>query len=75
MAILYDYIGKENITLADFHIDVRPVSVTLRCPHCGEVVNIPWSEVDEPDCWEDSWGFVDCPVCRKEIELGDYDYD
>lgn len=63
------------MTITDFHIDVRPVSITLRCPHCGNEVKIPWGEIDEPDNWGDNWGFVNCPVCSEEIELGDFDYD
>lgn len=27
---------------SDFHIDVKPVSITLTCPHCKERVTVPW---------------------------------
>lgn len=26
----------------EFHIDVRPVSITFTCPHCGREVRVPW---------------------------------
>lgn len=61
--------------VVDFHIDVRPVSISFKCPHCGEYITLPWNAVDEPECWEDDWGSVDCPVCSKEVELGDFEYD
>ena len=59
----------------DFHIDVRPISISFKCPHCGEYAKVSWHAVDEPDCWGDDWGSVDCPVCSKEVKLGDYEYD
>lgn len=59
----------------DFHIDTKPVSITLRCPHCDNEVVIPWHLVNDPDYWGDDWGTVDCPVCQKEVKLGEYDYD
>ena len=49
-----------------FHIDVKPVSVTFTCPHCGREV---------PECWGDDWGYVECPDCEMEVKLGDYEYD
>ena len=40
-----------------FHIDVKPVSVTFTCPHCGREVTVPWRELDVPECWGDDWGY------------------
>lgn len=58
-----------------FHIDVKPVSVTFTCPHCGREVTVPWRELDVPECWGDDWGYVECPDCETEVKLGDYEYD
>lgn len=58
-----------------FHIDVRPVSITFTCPHCGREVRVPWQELDVPECWGDDWGYVECPDCETEVKLGDYEYD
>ncbi|MFR5778745.1 MAG: hypothetical protein ACLUGH_10670 [Oscillospiraceae bacterium] len=58
-----------------FHIDVKPVSVTFTCPHCGREVTVPWRELDVPECWGDDWGYVECPDCEMEVKLGDYEYD
>ena len=54
----------------DFHIDVKPVSITFACPHCGQTVAVPWRELNVDD-----WGYADCPDCEKEVKLGEYDYD
>lgn len=59
----------------DFHIDVKPVSITFACPHCGQTVVVPWRELDVPECWGDDWGYADCPDCEKEVKLGEYEYD
>ena len=59
----------------DFHIDVKPVSITFACPHCGQTVAVPWRELDVPECWGDDWGYADCPDCEKEVKLGEYEYD
>lgn len=58
-----------------FHIDTRPVSITLDCPHCEYDVTIPWRKVEVPEYWGDDWGEVECPMCGKTIKLGDYEYD
>lgn len=58
-----------------FHIDVKPVSITFVCPHCGEEVKIPWKNLDAPEYWGDDWGCVDCPECGGTVELGDHEYD
>lgn len=59
----------------DFHIDVKPVSITFQCPHCEAEVTVPWRELDVPAYWGDDWGYIECPECEKEVRLGDYDYD
>lgn len=71
-------IRKEAIPMnneTDFHINVKPVSIDLTCPHCGMEIDIPWKQVCEPDYWGDDWGRVECYMCGKEIKLGDYEYD
>lgn len=59
----------------DFHIDVKPVSISFECPHCGAEVTVPWRDLDVPAYWADDWGDTDCPECEKEVKLGDYEYD
>jgi endogenous inhibitor of DNA gyrase (YacG/DUF329 family) len=59
----------------DFHINVKPVSINFECPHCGLNVEVSWHNVAEPEYWGDDWGEVECSVCGKTVELGDYDYD
>lgn len=59
----------------DFHIDVKPVSITFACPHCGQTVAVPWRELAVPEYWGDDWGYADCPDCGKEVKLGEYEYD
>ena len=66
---------RETEKQTDFHIDVKPVSITFACPHCGQTVAVPWRELDVPECWGDDWGYADCPNCEKEVKLGEYDYD
>lgn len=59
----------------DFHINVRPVSINFKCPHCGCETEVSWRDVAEPEYWGDDWGEVQCNVCGEWVELGDYDYD
>ena len=59
----------------DFHIDVKPVSITFVCPHCGQTVAVPWRELYVPEYWGDDWGYAECPDCEKEVKLGEYEYD
>lgn len=70
----YTLNGKYAMRI-DFHIDVEPVSITFKCPHCNHEQTIEWKYVDAPTCWEDDWGAIQCPECEKKIELGDYEYD
>lgn len=65
----------EGIKRADFTIISAPEKIRLCCPYCEEDINIPWSEVDVPESWCDDWASVECPECKQEIELGDYQYD
>ena len=59
----------------DFHIDVKPVSISLECPHCDTDIVLNWEDIHVPDYWGDDWGTVECPVRGKDVELGDYEYD
>ena len=59
----------------DFHIDVRPVSISFECPHCGCDAIVSWRDVDEPEYWGDDWVEVQCTVCGEWVQLGDYEYD
>ena len=59
----------------DFHIDVRPVSISLECSYCYTDVVISWEDINVPDYWGDDWDEVECPHCNKSIKLGNYEYD
>jgi len=59
----------------DFHIDVKPVSISLECPHCDVDIVLKWYYNNVPEYCGDEWGTIECPVCGKDIELGDYEYD
>ncbi len=59
----------------DFHIDAKPVSISLECPHCDTDIVLNWEDIHVPDYWGDDWGTVECPVCGEDVELGDYEYD
>lgn len=72
-AIKFDLQAEKN--RVDFTIISAPVKIRLTCPHCGKDIEIPWGEVDKPECWSDYWPGVECPECGKEIELGDWNYD
>ena len=61
--------------LIDFHINVKPVSIDFECPHCGRKAEVHWGYVNEPECWSDYWGEVECNVCGETVELGEWDYD
>lgn len=58
-----------------FWINVRPVSISLECPHCDREQIIEWGNIEAPECWSEHWGYIECPECGKEIELGDHDVD
>lgn len=59
----------------DFCIVSAPVGIRLECPHCELDIEIRWKDVDVPESWSDQWPDVACPMCGKEISLGDWDYD
>lgn len=59
----------------DFHIDVKPVSISLECPYCDTDITISWKYIDVPEYWGDDWGEIECPYCEKTIKLGGYEYD
>ena len=66
-------VKKQNLT--DFRIVSAQVKITFECPHCGEEIEIMWSDVDCPESWFDIWPAVDCPECGKSVELGEWEYD
>ncbi len=63
--------GKET----DFTIVSAPTSIRFTCPHCKGEVKIDWDDITAPEYWGDPWGYVDCPECREEVCLGEYEYD
>lgn len=60
---------------ADLTINSAPVDITFTCPHCRWQTDVPFEDVDEPECWQDDWGSVECPHCGEEVELGEWSYD
>lgn len=59
----------------DFYIISKPVKISFACPHCDGEVEIPWNEMEPPECWSDDWGEVKCPDCGEPVKLGDFTYD
>lgn len=60
----------------EFTIVRAPVSIVFDCPHCGAAsAEVAWCEVDEPECWSDDWGEVECPYCGKTVKLGEAEID
>ena len=59
----------------DFTIISTPVKIIFDCPHCGCEAEVPWQLVDVPEYWGDDWGKVECSICGKIVQLGDYNYD
>ena len=56
----------------DYTIVSKPAFV---CPHCFNIVEVPFSDVNfKIDYWSDG-AYCNCPLCDKEVELGYYDYD
>ena len=60
---------------ADFTIVSKPSYISFECPYCKENIEIDWENIDDPESWSDPWGYVECPECKKMIELGNWDYD
>lgn len=59
----------------DYTIVSKPAFVNFMCPHCFNIVEIPFSDVDfKTDYWSDG-AYCNCPLCDKEVELGYYGYD
>lgn len=58
-----------------FTINSAPSSISFRCPHCEMGVEIKWQDVEHPEYWGDPWPDVDCPICGKSVQLGDWTYD
>lgn len=59
----------------DYTIVSKPAFVNFICPHCFNDVEVPFSEVDfKTEYWGDG-AYCNCPLCDKEVELRDFDYD
>ena len=52
----------------------KPSSVQFECPHCQLNVEVPYADVSYYGNWNDG-GYVRCPMCKKEVELGEWEYD
>ena len=60
----------------EFTIVSQPSAIMFDCPYCGEEeVEIPWYRVNVPELWTDKWEPIKCPVCKHEIQLGNWKYD
>ena len=71
----YGIMPQPTDAQADFTINSAPVDITFTCPHCRWQTGVPFEDVDEPECWQDDWGSVECPHCGEEVELGERSYD
>ena len=60
---------------AYFTIISRPSYITFECPYCELEVEVPFKDVDfNTEYWGDG-AWADCPLCKKMVELGDFEYD
>ena len=59
----------------DYTIISKPSEIEFACPHCFSDVTIPFSDVDFKTDYLGDEAYCNCPLCDKEVELGDYDYD
>lgn len=64
-----------NNMKTDFTIISAPVKIHFECPHCGLDSEVPWRDVDVPECWSDPFGEVECLWCGESVQLGGWEYD
>jgi len=69
------YEGK--VLKADITVIQKPVEIELDCPHCDEEIKIDYPEfaeiLGEPCDWR--YSKIYCPICGREIEIDDVDWD
>lgn len=73
-----EHYTKALNTSVDFTIVQRPHHIFLDCPFCGEEMEIDWEDVyhNAYEDWNTLKGsYVECPYCKNEVKLGDYDVD
>lgn len=68
---------KAKDTDCDFTIISKPSYIKLVCPFCGEYIEIDWKLVpNNTASFSNIYGEqVECPCCKNDITLGDWDYD
>lgn len=72
-----EHYKKALNTSVDFTIVQKPHHIDLDCPFCGENIEIDWEDVyNAYEGWSALKGsYVECPHCRNEVKLGEYDVD
>ena len=60
----------------NYTIISAPKYIKFDCPYCNEEdVEVEFDDIDfNTDYWGDG-GWVFCPECGRDVELGDYEYD
>ena len=58
-----------------FTILSAPYAISFECPYCHMRIEVEWKKADPPAYWGDPWPDAECPHCKKEIPLGDWEYD
>lgn len=59
----------------EYVIKSRPEYVEFECPHCNEKVKLPFKEVKYRTSYWGDGALVVCPICKKTVELAEYDYE
>lgn len=60
----------------NFTIVSKPDHISLTCPFCSDEIEIPFDDVPKKgDSWEFHGLTIECPNCKEEVTLGDWDYD
>ncbi len=65
------FTGRKGV---EYIIHSKPDSVSFECPYCMRDVKVAFADVTiQTRYWWDG-AVTNCPMCDKEVDLDDYDY-